>query len=139
MDKLGLAALAATLRQYIDPNTAWQTLPVLRMLGASANDLKALAEKLAQAIVAVVPATWRATVRPSVTEVGGGSLPEAHLPSFAVAITSPLAADDLEEHLRANTPPIFTRIEGNEVLLDVRTLLSGDESTLIEAFRAIRS
>jgi L-seryl-tRNA(Ser) seleniumtransferase len=139
MDKLGLAALAATLRQYIDPNVAWQTLPVLRMLGASADDLKARAEKLAQAIVAVVPATWRATVRPSVTEVGGGSLPEAHLPSFAVAITSSLPADDLEQHLRANTPPIFTRIEGNEVLLDVRTLLSNDESSLIEAFRAIGS
>jgi L-seryl-tRNA(Ser) seleniumtransferase len=139
MDKLGLAALAATLRQYIDPNVAWQTLPVLRMLGASANDLNGRAQKLAQAIASVVPNTWRATVRPSVTEVGGGSLPEAHLPSFAVAITSPLPADDLEEHLRAYTPPIFTRIEENEVLLDVRTLLSGDESTLIEAVRAIRN
>jgi len=109
------------------------------MLGASVNDLHARAEQMAQAIAAVVPATWRATVRSSVTEVGGGSLPEAHLPSFAVAITSPLPADDLEEHLRAYTPPIFTRIEENEVLLDVRTLLSGDESTLIEAFRAIQN
>jgi L-seryl-tRNA(Ser) seleniumtransferase len=139
MDKLGLAALAATLRQYIDPNVAWQTLPVLRMLGAPGDGLRVRAEQLAQAIVSVVPATWRAVVRPSVTEVGGGSLPEAHLPSFGVAITSPLSADGLEEYLRANTPPIFTRIEGNEVLLDVRTLLSGDESTLLEAFRTIRS
>jgi L-seryl-tRNA(Ser) seleniumtransferase len=139
MDKLGLAALAATLRQYIDPNVAWQTLPVLRMLGVSANDLDVRAQKLAQAIAAVVPAAWRAVVRPSVAEVGGGSLPEAHLPSFAVAITSPLAADDLEKHLRGHTPPIFARIEGNEVLLDVRTFLSGDESALIEAFRAIQN
>ncbi len=139
MDKLGLAALVATLRQYIDPSVAWQALPVLRMLGASVNDLRARAEQLAQAIAAVVPATWGATVRPSVTEVGGGSLPEAHLPSFAVAIKSPLPADDLEDHLRANTPPVFTRIEGHEVLLDVRTILSGDESAIIEAFRAIRN
>lgn len=138
MDKLGLAALEATLRQYIDPNAAWQTLPVLRMLGASLDGLRARAEHLAQSITPVVSPSWRVTVRQSVSEVGGGSLPEAHLPSYAIAIASPLAADRLEELLRANTPPIFARIEGNEVLVDMRTLLAGDEQIVIEALRELQ-
>jgi L-seryl-tRNA(Ser) seleniumtransferase len=138
MDKLGLAALAATLRQYIDPKMAWETLPVLRMLGTSEDDLRTRAERLAQAIAAAAPPTWQTAVRPSIAEVGGGSLPEAHLPSFAVAITSPLPADRLEGHLRAHNPPIFGRVEENAVVLDMRTLLPGDENVLVDAFRAVQ-
>jgi L-seryl-tRNA(Ser) seleniumtransferase len=138
MDKLGLAALAATLRQYIDPKMAWQTLPVLRMLGTSEDDVRTRAEQLAQAIAAVAPPTWQTAVRPSIAEVGGGSLPEAHIPSFAVAIISPVSADSLEGHLRANNPPIFGRVEENTVVLDVRTLLPGDENVLVDAFRSVQ-
>ena len=139
MDKLDYAALAATLQQYVDPEAAWSSLPVLQMLGAPAEQLRERAERLRDDIVAGVPGTWRVTVRPTVAEVGGGSLPEAHLPSFAVAITSPKPPNWLEQTLRAHRPPVFGRIAEEMLLLDVRTLLPGDENIIVEALRKVTS
>ncbi len=137
MGKVDYAALAATLQQYIDPNAAWGALPVLRMLSTSADELRDRAERLGAAIAAAAPGTWQITVRPSVAEVGGGSLPGAQLPSFAVAVTSPLPADRLEQRLREYQPPVFGRIEDGTVLLDVRTLLPGDEGVIVEVLRSL--
>lgn len=139
MDKLDYAALAATLQQYVDPETAWATIPVLQMLGAAAEQLRKRAEQLQGAIVAAVPAAWRVTVKPTVAEVGGGSLPEAHLASFAVAITSPRSTNQLEQALRNYRPPVFSRIEDDAVLLDVRTLLPGDDAIVVEALKNVNS
>ncbi|OLD50996.1 MAG: L-seryl-tRNA(Sec) selenium transferase, partial [Armatimonadetes bacterium 13_1_40CM_3_65_7] len=139
MDKLDYAALAATLQQYVDPEAAWNSLPVLQMLGAPAEQLRERAEQLRDAVAAAVPGMWRVTVRPTVAEVGGGSLPEAHLPSFAVAITSPKPPNWLEQKLREHRPPIFGRIADDELLLDVRTLLPGDDEVAREAIKSVIS
>lgn len=137
MDKLDYAALAATLQQYVDPESAWKTLPVLQMLGVSSDELRDRAEGLRSAVVTVTPPTWRVSAQPSVAEVGGGSLPEAHLPSYAVAIRSPLPADHLEQQLRGHQPPVFSRIEDDAVLLDVRTLLPGDDAVVLAALKSV--
>jgi L-seryl-tRNA(Ser) seleniumtransferase len=80
----------------------------------------------------VVPDTWKLSVKPSTAEVGGGSLPEAALPSFTVAVrTTDLAR--LDGALRAFDPPVFARIAEDSLLLDVRTLLPGDEDTVVSA------
>ncbi|MDR5710322.1 MAG: L-seryl-tRNA(Sec) selenium transferase, partial [Armatimonadota bacterium] len=49
-DKLDLAALEATLRLYLDPETAWKRVPVLRMLSAGEEELRARAEGLARSL-----------------------------------------------------------------------------------------
>jgi L-seryl-tRNA(Ser) seleniumtransferase len=50
LDKLGLAALEATLRLYRDPDRARREIPVLAMLTTDESDLHARAERLAEAI-----------------------------------------------------------------------------------------
>jgi len=135
MDKLGYAALAATLREYLDPDRVWEALPVLRMLAASPETLRARAEDLRERLRRVAPAAWRLSVEPTAAEVGGGSLPEAVLPSFAVA----LRGGDLtrvDAALRAAEPAVFGRIAEDTLLLDVRTLLAGDEDALVAALAA---
>jgi len=133
MDKLDYAALAATLRQYVDPQAVWTALPVLRMLSANPDDLRERAQRLRDAVAAVAPGTWRVGVQATVAEAGGGSLPQAQLPSYAVTIASPVPPDALERQLRSHTPPVFARIEKDTVLLDMRTLLPGDDAAIVEA------
>ncbi len=41
------------------------------------------------------------------------------------------------QNLRAHKPPIFTRIQDNRVLIDPRTLLTGDADEIEKAVRAI--
>ena len=109
LDKLGLAALEATLRLYREDRNA---IPVLAMLTASEEQLAARAERLA----ALIPG---ASVVRAAAKVGGGALPLLELPGPAVAVPG---ADALAARLRQGDPPVVGRIEDGRLLLDPRTL-----------------
>ncbi|MDR5708995.1 MAG: L-seryl-tRNA(Sec) selenium transferase [Armatimonadota bacterium] len=127
-DKLDLAALEATLRLYLDPERAWQRIPVLRMLSAPVEDLRGRAERLAQRLVGV---GLTAEAVPSEAEAGGGSLPGSVLPSYAVRLRHPsLPAHAVSGQLRAATPPILARVQEETVLLDLRSVLPEDDPDL---------
>ena len=135
MDKLGYAALAATLREYLDPVRAWEEVPVLRMLAASPTTLREAAARLRGGLSAIVPPPWDLSVQETTAEVGGGALPEAHLPSYAVAVRAGGLAE-VDAMLREHDPPVFARLSEDTLLLDLRTLLPGDETTIISAVAA---
>jgi L-seryl-tRNA(Ser) seleniumtransferase len=135
MDKLGYAALAATLREYRDRDHVWERLPVLRMLAAPPDALRESAERLRHRLGEVVPSAWKLSIEATTSEVGGGSLPEARLPSFALAIRAD-GLSEVEVRLREHDPPVFARISENTLLLDVRTLLPGDDDAIASAFAA---
>ena len=70
---------------------------------------------------------WTVEVVPEASEVGGGALPGALLPTSAVALSSSgLSSAALEQRLRLGRPPIVARIREERVLLDARTLLFED-------------
>ena len=65
---------------------------------------------------------------------GGGALPQASLPSRALALAvAPLAPQELEARLRQAGTPVIARVEHGLVLLDVRTLLPGDQAAIMAA------
>jgi L-seryl-tRNA(Ser) seleniumtransferase len=115
IDKLSLAALEATLALYRDPELARRELPVLAMLTAEEDELRARAERLAAATGGeVIEATGR---------VGGGALPLLELRGPVVALEpGACGADALAAALRAGDPAVVARIERGRVLLDPRTL-----------------
>jgi L-seryl-tRNA(Ser) seleniumtransferase len=121
LDKLSLAALEATLRLYLDPESARREIPVLRMLD---EDPGPRARRLAGAIG---PA---AGVVESVAKVGGGALPLLELPGPVVALAG--SPERLAARLRAGEPPVLGRIEDGRLLLDPRTL-GDDEVDLVAA------
>jgi L-seryl-tRNA(Ser) seleniumtransferase len=126
LDKLGLAALEATLRLYRDPEAARREIPVLAMLTADEATLRARAERLAAAVGGEVVA---ATAR-----VGGGALPLLELPGPAVAVGG-APPDDLAARLRAADPPVIARIEDGRLLLDPRTLADDEVELVARALR----
>jgi len=135
LDKMSIAALDWTVDALL-AGDAFETLPALRQLSESAASVeqraRALAALLAQGVAA---AGWRLEVTESRAPVGGGSLPGFELPSWAVAIraaTSAGSAEALAARLRRAAVPVVARVAADAVLLDVRTLLDGDE-TAIEA------
>ena len=65
--------------------------------------------------------------------VGGGSVPNHALPSYAVAFGGNVNA--LEEKLRTGMQPIIGRIHEGKYLLDVRTLFVEDFLTIISALK----
>ena len=147
VDKLTIAALEATLAAYVDPSRVRQELPVLAQLDASADALSTQAQRLAQAIRAALDEAATGAsglvrglaveVVPEASEVGGGALPGAVLPTSAVALSwAGRSAAALEQRLRQGRPPIVARIRDDRVLLDARTLLFEDPEEVARLVRA---
>ncbi|MGE5244774.1 MAG: L-seryl-tRNA(Sec) selenium transferase [Betaproteobacteria bacterium] len=133
VDKMTYAALEATLGEYA-AGRAEATVPVQRMIVASADGIRARAARLA-AHLARRPG-WRATLVEGASAIGGGSAPGVELPTWLVAIEKDgLTADELEARLRALDPPVIARIERERLLLDLRTVLpeqDGPMAALLE-------
>jgi len=130
-DKLTLAGLEATLALYDDPAVAIASIPVLRMLALSAEEL----ERRASSLAALCPPVLRAVVEPGESAVGGGAFPGATLPTTLVALDAgALGPDGLALRLRIGDPPVVARVGGGRVLLDPRTL---DEETYPLIARAL--
>jgi L-seryl-tRNA(Ser) seleniumtransferase len=136
LDKLSLAALEATLRLYIDPDLASARVPVLRMLAQDEATLKARAQRLRDALVGAGYADIRVDM--TTGYAGGGSLPEASIPSRAISVgTDRIAAEDFAYALRHNSPPVVGRIAADRLLLDVLTLAEEECAEIVAAFRRI--
>jgi L-seryl-tRNA(Ser) seleniumtransferase len=135
IDKLSLAALEATLRLYREPERALREIPILRMLGLAAAAIGERAEMLAQELRPAAPGTT-ITIEDETSEVGGGALPLQAIPTRVLALRpAHRSAAEVEARLRRGRPPVLVRIKGDRVLLDLRTVETGDEAALLQALR----
>jgi L-seryl-tRNA(Ser) seleniumtransferase len=120
IDKLSLAALAATLTLYRDPALAVAEIPVLRMLTANEEDLRRRAQAMCDQIV---DGGGTARLIETAAKVGGGALPLLELTGPACAVDpTPRGLDELARRLRTATPPVLGRALEGRLLLDPRTL-----------------
>lgn len=128
-DKYTLAALEATLALYRDPERARNEIPTLRMLTEDVATIKERGEALRKSVGKNASVELVA----GFSEVGGGSFPEAKLPTWLIQLNADkLSADSLVERLRASDPPIIARIEDDRVVLDPRTILPDQVSVVAQ-------
>jgi len=131
--KLTLAALEATLSLFLDEAAALDEVPTLRMLRRELAELAAQAERIAGAIAGRTRGA-AVTLVEGASQMGSGSLPAQDLPTRLVAIESEkVPPGELALRLRRHEPPVFARVHKNQLLLDPRTLLDGDEEVLVKA------
>jgi L-seryl-tRNA(Ser) seleniumtransferase len=133
VDKLTLAALEATLRQRLTGRL--DEIPVERMLRVTVEEIRRRAGLWS---VKLEERGVRTKLVPSESAVGGGSVPGHGLPTVLVALGGP--ASRLAAALRHGDPPVLARIEKDACSLDPRTVLRGEDETLIDAVElAVRS
>ena len=130
LDKLRLAALAATLAAY--ERDAAHHLPVWRMAESDLAALRARAGAIAEACVGL-----EVEVVALEAVLGGGSTPGATLPSAGVALIGP--ADRLARLLRTGTPAVVPRIVDDRVVLDLRSVPPEADEQLTAAIRTATS
>jgi L-seryl-tRNA(Ser) seleniumtransferase len=134
LDKMTLAALEATLRLYLDPPRALREIPALRMLAVPADELRRRCLDLLPQLQAAAGDKAELEIIAATATVGGGAMPLAELPSFAVAVTPRhISLQQLAERLRQSTPPVIGRVQDERLLFDPRTLLPGEGQLLIAA------
>lgn len=126
-DKMTLAALEATLRIYRDPDKIIRKIPTLKMASASLKTLREKSRRLALKIKERVGNRAQINLATTNALVGGGALPMMDLPSAAVSIRpSEMSVTQLDIALHDRDIPIIGRIESDQYIIDVRTLLDGE-------------
>jgi L-seryl-tRNA(Ser) seleniumtransferase len=161
IDKLCLAALAATLWLYADERRAAARIPVLEMILEGEEIARARARKLVAKIrrrrapagrrenstgggsvsgpgnVSETEAGLILHVESSVSSPGGGAMPEVEIPTACVAVSHPhVRVEELEARLRKGTPPVVGRIAKGKLLLDMRTVRDEELAELSAALVA---
>ena len=120
VDKLTIAALEATVSLYLQGRL--DSIPALRMMRLSKEEIALRAERLAKRISA--QAGFHAGLRDGESVIGGGSTPGQTLATFAGG--GPARAAQRGEAggnaSPAADPPIMGRVEQDEFIIDLRTV-----------------
>ena len=137
IDKLTIAALEATLNVYLDEVKAVHDIPVLRMLRRPVQELAKTARKILRDL-GDLSDRFKITIKDGYSQVGGGALPLQEIPTKLLAVRpTAISPNQLERSMRMNHVPIIVRIERDEVVLDMRTLMDGDAEVITGFFRGV--
>lgn len=144
LDKMTIAALAATLRLYADPDRLAERLPTLRMLTRPVAELEAMARRLEPVLAAHLGNSAIVDAAPCQSQIGSGALPVYTVPSLALRIRPPTgwrgastALARLTEYLRGLPIPVIGRIVRGALWLDLRGLT--DEGAFVAQFARVPS
>jgi L-seryl-tRNA(Ser) seleniumtransferase len=132
VDKLTYAALEATLLAYVRQDYAG--IPTLRMIYTPATEVRDRAESVAAQLGIVAGTTVEIVEGESI--IGGGTTPNATLPTFLIAVISDRhSPQHLQAKLRAQATPVIARIEDDHLVIDLRTVFPEEQSELLTALR----
>jgi len=127
-DKICLAGITATLVHYLK-DEAEREIPIWKMMSLTLDQLKLRAEAWRDAL-------GKGEVIKSESTVGGGSLPEECISTYALALNVK-SPDKFMKKLRESHPPIIARVENDTILFDPRTVL--DDETLTSNLKPLLS
>jgi len=125
-DKTRLAGLSATLLHYLK-DEAEREIPVWKMISEPLENIHLRADDWCRRL-------GSGEVLEGESTIGGGSLPGEVLPTFHLAIHTASPAEFLEK-LRGCHPPIIARTAQGVVLIDPRTVLTGQQSELLSSLK----
>ncbi|MDT8333066.1 L-seryl-tRNA(Sec) selenium transferase [Roseomonas gilardii] len=124
LDKIRLAALAATLKLYRDPDRLVERLPTLRFLARPVAEIEAQAQRLLPALARLLPPGFTAEACSCRSQIGSGALPAETIPSAGLRLSAPDSGglDRLTAALRDLPRPVIGHLRDGALVLDLRTL-----------------
>ncbi|KJR99067.1 MAG: selenocysteine synthase [Peptococcaceae bacterium BRH_c4a] len=137
IDKMTVAALEATLREYLDIKAALQNIPTLRMISYDEKLLQKRCGVLHGLLKDAVDGMALIALEKGQSAVGGGAMPTADLPGWLVSVRPlNMPVEALADRLRNGDPAVMGRVQEDSLLLDVRTLLKDEDIILAGAVAA---
>ncbi len=138
IDKFTLAALEATLMQYLQPASATSKLRSLQALSEPVTAVKKRARKLLSKLQKANLDSLEFTIREDFAAAGGGSLPTQQIPSVLLGVKNmKMPASRMEERLRKTEVPIIVRVDKDEILMDLRTVTEDEFGFIVDGLRQI--
>ena len=135
VDKFTLAALEATLLEYLKEESVIAKIPTLKMITESENSLLERATVLKDMLCKINKFNF--DILSDVSFVGGGAMPEEALKTYVISVISKVSENMLEKMLRERDIPIITRMSSGKLLLDIRTISEDEYGIIFDAFKSI--
>ena len=131
-DKLCLAALQTTVDLHLDQKVG--EIPAVALLQTTEDALRARAAAIASSL-ADLP--MKIAIGHGRSKTGGGTLPTSNVPSVTIDfIPEDSSLAEFAASLRASNPPVIGYIADNRFKLDLRTIFSQQDESVINAARA---
>ena len=126
VDKMTIAALEATLREYLEEGRAIKNIPVLNQITSNKDDVKKKAKKLHKMIMGKYKDAKVSLIEDKAT-IGGGSMPGQFIDTYCLQISpGKLSVNEMEKALRMLEIPIVARIANDTLVLDMLTVDEAD-------------
>jgi len=135
--KLTLSALEETLKLYLNPEKLRERLPALRLMTRSLDEIETMANKATELINNQEGVDIEAALLEGSSLIGGGSLPGSELPTSLISISGGQSPVALQRAFLQGSPPVLGRINKDNFILDVRTVL--DEKEFLSAIAELIS
>jgi L-seryl-tRNA(Ser) seleniumtransferase len=133
LDPLRAAALVATLECYENTERGAEALPVWQFLTTPLENLRNRAERIApqlsqlSGVASSVAIETRSPISAAMASDGGCS-------SYGIALAAADGKiDDLNKRLKSLPLPVVGRVEGDRLILDLRTVLPRQDRQLVES------
>lgn len=138
VDKLTLLALQETLYIYRDTHKAIKQIPTLKMVCQSYQNLCRKAKRLLDLIGKINGNNFSTSLCDGLSRIGGGAMPSEGIKTRLLCISPRrLSASNIVNLLRSYNPPIISRLEKDQVLLDPRTIQEKELKIVAKAIRDI--
>lgn len=135
VDKFTLAALEATLKEYIKGN--YKNIPTINLLELPLEEIEKKADKL-KAILENLNLDYKISKSLEKSLVGGGSLPTLELETFVLKIRNKkIKEHKIDELLRREEIPVIGRVSKGDFIIDLRCILEDDYKVIEKAFKNI--
>jgi L-seryl-tRNA(Ser) seleniumtransferase len=132
LDRILVCALRETLASYVR-GRAFEEIPTLRMLALTPEVVGARASTVAREVERRTGISGRVAIADGVSRTGGGSSPVGERPTRLLAVSGRDGdAAPVERALRRGEPPVLGRLCEGSLLLDLRTVLPEQDSTLAD-------
>lgn len=129
--KMTISALEFTFKQYVDEKVAIEKTPTLNRILEPISEVFKRAEILKNLLKDI---EIDSEIIETKAIIGGGSMPDATIDSYGVAITS-LDGKQVETAFLKEDTPIVGRVQNNQFFIDLKTIHSDEYSIIIKNFK----
>jgi L-seryl-tRNA(Ser) seleniumtransferase len=130
--------MEATLKLFLNLEKLKERHPVYKMFSWSTDDLKKRGQRIKKKLQTEIKAKAELSLIEGGSQVGSGSAPVETIPTILLKIQpASLSTENLAKKLRTNNPPIFTRVQKEAVLFDLRTIREEEDSFVLEALLTV--
>jgi L-seryl-tRNA(Ser) seleniumtransferase len=139
IDKVNTAALQEVFRNYLFGSDTAAAVPVIDQILGDTVAVGRRAEEVAERVNRGYSGALRVDTVEDDAAVGGGSLAAETVPSVAVRITcaNEREAVRLARRMRLNDPPVVPRTRGNEIRINMRSVMPYEDEDLAGVLGAL--